>query len=29
MHIHAFSPFEVWYGAKKTGLEHAELPQGL
>jgi FO synthase len=26
MHIHAFSPFEIWYGVKKTGMS---LPQFL
>ncbi|MEM6711166.1 MAG: 5-amino-6-(D-ribitylamino)uracil--L-tyrosine 4-hydroxyphenyl transferase CofH [Pseudomonadota bacterium] len=26
MHIHAFSPFEIWYGVKKTGMDvHAFL----
>ncbi len=25
MHIHAFSPFEIWYGGKKTGMSIAEF----
>jgi 7,8-didemethyl-8-hydroxy-5-deazariboflavin synthase CofH subunit len=25
MHIHAFSPFEIWYGVKKTGMSIAEF----
>jgi FO synthase len=25
MHIHAFSPFEIWYGVKKTGVSIAEF----
>ncbi|MBO9400026.1 5-amino-6-(D-ribitylamino)uracil--L-tyrosine 4-hydroxyphenyl transferase CofH [Shimia sp. R9_3] len=29
MHIHAFSPFEVWYGAAKTKLSFADFIQDL
>ena len=29
MHIHAFSPFEIWYGAKKTGLDYASFLKDL
>jgi 7,8-didemethyl-8-hydroxy-5-deazariboflavin synthase CofH subunit len=25
MHIHAFSPFEIWYGVKKTGMSIADF----
>ncbi len=25
MHIHAFSPFEIWYGVKKTGMSVADF----
>lgn len=25
LHIHAFSPFEVWYGARKTGLSYRDF----
>lgn len=25
MHIHAFSPFEIWYGVKKTGMSIREF----
>lgn len=25
MHVHAFSPFEIWYGAKKTRLSYREF----
>jgi FO synthase len=25
MHIHAFSPFEIWYGAQKSRLSYAEF----
>ena len=29
MHIHAFSPFEVWFGAKKSKMSVAEFIQDL
>ncbi|MGD9538813.1 MAG: 5-amino-6-(D-ribitylamino)uracil--L-tyrosine 4-hydroxyphenyl transferase CofH [Alphaproteobacteria bacterium] len=29
MHIHAFSPFEIWYGAQKSRLPYAEFLAGL
>jgi 2-iminoacetate synthase ThiH len=29
MHIHAFSPFEIWYGVKKTGMSIAEFLSDL
>lgn len=29
MHIHAFSPFEIWYGAAKTGLSYADFLHDL
>ncbi len=25
MHVHAFSPFEIWYGSKKTGLDVSDF----
>ncbi|MEM6729613.1 MAG: 5-amino-6-(D-ribitylamino)uracil--L-tyrosine 4-hydroxyphenyl transferase CofH [Pseudomonadota bacterium] len=25
LHIHAFSPFEIWYGAKKTRMSYADF----
>nr|WP_319484566.1 5-amino-6-(D-ribitylamino)uracil--L-tyrosine 4-hydroxyphenyl transferase CofH [uncultured Cohaesibacter sp.] len=29
MHLHAFSPFEVWYGASKTRKSYRDFLQGL
>ena len=29
MHIHAFSPFEIWYGAKKSRMSYADFLQDL
>lgn len=29
MHIHAFSPFEIWYGARKSRMSTAEFIQDL
>ena len=29
MHIHAFSPFEIWYGATKTKLSYSDYLQDL
>ncbi|MEL7027591.1 MAG: 5-amino-6-(D-ribitylamino)uracil--L-tyrosine 4-hydroxyphenyl transferase CofH [Pseudomonadota bacterium] len=29
MHIHAFSPFEIWYGAKKRKMAYAEFLSDL
>lgn len=29
MHIHAFSPFEIWYGASKTKMSYADFLQDL
>lgn len=29
MHIHAFSPFEVWYGARKSNLTYRDFLQDL
>ena len=29
MHIHAFSPFEIWYGAKKSQMNYADFLQDL
>ncbi len=29
MHIHAFSPFEIWYGAKKSQMSYADFLQDL
>ncbi|MFC6669890.1 5-amino-6-(D-ribitylamino)uracil--L-tyrosine 4-hydroxyphenyl transferase CofH [Marinobacterium aestuariivivens] len=29
MHIHAFSPFEVWFAARKSGLGYAQVLQDL
>ncbi|NLY59476.1 MAG: 5-amino-6-(D-ribitylamino)uracil--L-tyrosine 4-hydroxyphenyl transferase CofH [Gammaproteobacteria bacterium] len=29
MHIHAFSPFEIWFGARKSKMSYAEFIQDL
>ena len=29
MHIHAFSPFEIWYGAKKSRMSYADFLEDL
>lgn len=29
MHIHAFSPFEIWYGASKSKMSYADFIQDL
>ena len=29
MHIHAFSPFEIWYGSKKSRMSYADFLQDL
>ena len=29
IHIHAFSPFEIWYGAKKSRMSYADFLQDL
>ena len=29
IHIHAFSPFEIWYGAKKLGIKYNEFLSDL
>ncbi len=29
IHVHAFSPFEIWYGAKKTGMRYNEFISDL